>query len=155
MRGASCWKCSWVSSLDSAIFSRPFERESGMPWDTAVRYYPQRNQNRKACPPALLKNPSKVSTGPKSAARAYRELIQAAEAQGLSSQKIWQRPQVAPRLWSRLRFGTGRRNKCASLCGEGLVLGLGSPLPHKGSYESLVDLPNPGRIVKNSRQELR
>ena len=39
-------------------------------------------------------------------------------------------------------FGTGGVNKCASLCGEGLVLGFGSPLPHTSSYESLVDLPN-------------
>lgn len=69
---------------------RRIERETGVRRETVARYDP--NKDAKADTPSTgpTPKPAKVSTGPRSAAEPYRELIQAAVGQGLSAQRIWQ-----------------------------------------------------------------
>jgi transposase len=69
---------------------RRIERETGVRRETVARYDPRKDSKADNLSTSSGPKPAKASTGPQSTAEPYRELIQAAVAQGLTAQRIWQ-----------------------------------------------------------------
>ena len=69
---------------------RRIERETGVQRETVARYDPRKDSKADNLSTGSGPKPAKASTGPRSVAEPYRELIQAAVAQGLTAQRIWQ-----------------------------------------------------------------
>lgn len=69
---------------------RRIQRETGVHRETAARYDPNREPKPSGVSAGCESKPAKVSTGPKSMAEPYRELIEAAVSKGLTAQRIWQ-----------------------------------------------------------------
>jgi len=69
---------------------RRVQRATGVRRETVARYDPGRAAKAANPSTGAEANADRVSTGPSSGAEAYREVIEAAVAQGLSAQRIWQ-----------------------------------------------------------------
>ena len=69
---------------------RRIQRETGVRQETVARHDHQRKSNAAKVPTGTVAKPARVPTGSGSACERYRDIIEAAVAQGLSAQRIWQ-----------------------------------------------------------------
>lgn len=69
---------------------RRIQRETGVDRETVARYDPGRDPKSAKVPTGPMANAARVPTGSQSACEPYRQIIEAALAQGLSAQRIWQ-----------------------------------------------------------------
>lgn len=69
---------------------RRIQRETGVDRETVARYSPRREPKSAKVSTGAGSKPARVSTGPDSACKPYRGIIEAAVARGLTAQRIWQ-----------------------------------------------------------------
>ena len=69
---------------------RRIQRETGVDRETVARYDPGRDPEAAKVPTGPTADAARVPTGSQSACGPYRQIIEAALAQGLSAQRIWQ-----------------------------------------------------------------
>jgi len=69
---------------------RRIQRATGVRRETVARYDPKRDSKPANLSTGSGAKAARVSTGPKSAAEPYREVIEVAVAKGLTAQRIWQ-----------------------------------------------------------------